>query len=50
MWSFALCHITILYDKVPETKKLFWFETVLEAFGSFTVFAYLSFQCQNGAK
>jgi hypothetical protein len=32
-----------MYDKVPET--LF-----LEAFGSFTVFADLSFKCQNGAK
>jgi hypothetical protein len=30
--------------------KWFWFETVSEAFGSFTVFADLSFQCQNGAK
>jgi hypothetical protein len=56
---------TVIYDKVPETKKPFslfstvfaiwnhleaFIETILEAFGSLTVFADLSFQCQNGAK
>jgi hypothetical protein len=33
------------FCKLPNASK-----TVLEAFGSFTVFAHLYFQCENGAK
>jgi len=40
---------TPIYDKVIETKKLFSL-TVLEAFGSLTVIADLSIQCQNSPK